>query len=342
MNPHFALDIRRLKKYFPIMKGLLRREVGAIKAVDDVSLKVRKGEILGLCGESGSGKSTVARCIDRLYKPTSGQIIFEGIDISRMSERELRKVRARMSFVFQDPYSSLNPRQRIRTIVVEPLKIHRSIKRQDCHDRAAQLLQMVGLDASLMNRYPHELSGGQRQRVGIARALAPDPSLVILDEPVSALDPSIQAQVINLLRELHDSRDCLAYLFISHDLSIIQNVSDRVAVLYRGRIVEVADTEELYLNPLHPYTRMLLSAIPTADPSLEKENAVAYLEEGNLISVDGPIGCAFRSRCTFAMLECSRHSPELQTVGGGHEVACLRLPFGLGIHLDAMKMMNVL
>lgn len=314
--------------HFPAARAYLRKKRGAIKAIDNMSLKVYRGETLGLCGESGCGKSTLARCISRLYTPVHGEIIFDGVDIAHLTENKLRKIRPKISLVFQDPYSSLDPRQKIRNIVIEPAKVHHSLEAGHGDSFASRLLQMVGLDSSYENRYPHELSGGQRQRVSIARALASNPSLVILDEPISALDASIQAQIINLLRELHAKRKDLTYIFISHDLSTIQYLSDRVAVMYLGRIVEIAETNELYQNPLHPYTQMLLSAASLNNNLFENKTnesmpCVAPLE--SIIFSEQSAGCNFRDRCYRAIPGCGKSIPQIHEVSAGHEVACIHI-----------------
>jgi peptide/nickel transport system ATP-binding protein len=266
------MDVEDLKMHFPVTRGILRRKVADIKAVDGVDFSIKKGETLGLVGESGSGKTTIGRCIMRLYRPTSGRILFEGKNISALPESRLRPIRSRMSLIFQDPYGSLDPRQSAGSIVGEPLKIFKMAGSKKAYsDRVAELFQLVGLDPSMMNRVPHEFSGGQRQRIGVARAIASKASLIICDEPVSALDVSIQAQIINLLEELQEKLRGLTYLFIAHDLAVVRHISDRIAVMYLGRIMEIADRKALYDNPLHPYTRALLSAIPVADPFVEEK-----------------------------------------------------------------------
>ncbi len=322
----YALEVRDLKMYFPVTAGLFRRKVAEVKAVDGVSFDVRRGETLGLVGESGCGKTTVGRCIVRLYRPTSGTVIFEGKDISRLPEREIRPLRRRMNVVFQDPFGSLDPRQSIGNTVGDPLKRHRLVQgRSEYQERIAELFEMVGLDRNLTGRYPHELSGGQRQRVAIARALAGDPTLLVCDEPVSALDVSIQAQTINLLRELQNRISGLTYLFISHDLWVVQYISTRVAVMYLGRIVETADSEQLYQNPLHPYTKALLAAAPVPDPELEATRTPIVLEGETPSALHPPSGCRFHPRCPVALPECRQKEPVLQCVGGNHQVACLRV-----------------
>ncbi len=268
LNEHI-LDVRDLKMYFPVTRGLLRKKVADVKAVDGVTFKLKRGETLGLVGESGCGKTTIGRCVLRLYQPNDGQIFFEGVDIVPLPEKGIRETRRKMALIFQDPYSSLDPRQSAGSIVGEPLKIHDMVgSPSEYRDRVDELFRIVGLDPSMADRFPHEFSGGQRQRIGVARALACEPSLVICDEPISALDVSIQAQVINLLEELQEGLKGLSYLFIAHDLSVVRHISDRVAVMYLGRIVEVTDSQTLYDDPQHPYTQALLSAVPIADPFL--------------------------------------------------------------------------
>ncbi len=317
------LEIKNLKMYFPITRGLLRRKVGDIKAVDDISFDIRKNETLGLVGESGCGKTTTGRCILRLYRPTSGSIIFGGTDISSLNDRELRPVRSNMGAIFQDPYGSLNPRQTARTIASMPLIVHNMVRKKEMNNSVAELFNLVGLDSSMMDRVPHEFSGGQRQRLGIARALACRPSLIVCDEPISALDVSIQAQIINLLGELQKKLG-LTYLFIAHDLSVVQHISDRVAVMYLGRIVEIASAKELYQNPLHPYTRALLSAVPIPNPVKERGRTRIVLKGEVPSPANPPAGCHFHPRCELAVEECQEQRPQLRKVGSEHEVACFR------------------
>jgi len=318
------LEIKNLKMYFPIQKGLLLRKVGDIKAVDDVSFDIRKNETLGLVGESGCGKTTTGRCILRLYKPTSGNIMFNGIDISSIREKQVRPLRSQMGAIFQDPYGSLNPRQTARTIAGMPLIIHDTVRKSEFNERVAELFRLVGLDPSMMDRVPHEFSGGQRQRLGIARALACRPSLLVCDEPISALDVSIQAQIINLLEELQKSLG-LTYLFIAHDLSVVQHISDRVAVMYLGRIVEISKSKELYENPLHPYTKALLSAVPVPNPIIERKRVRIVLQGEVPSPANPPTGCHFHPRCTLATQECQEMAPPLKDMGDGHEVACFKV-----------------
>jgi oligopeptide/dipeptide ABC transporter ATP-binding protein len=320
------LDIRDLKMYFPVTRGLLRKKVAEVKAVDGVTFLLRKGETLGLVGESGCGKTTVGRCIIRLYQPTGGQILFEGEDVTTLPEEKIRNIRNKVALIFQDPYSSLDPRQNAGNIVGEPLIIHSMAKSQsEYRERVEKLFLTVGLDPSMKDRFPHEFSGGQRQRIGVARALACEPSLIICDEPISALDVSIQAQIINLLEELQEGLKGLSYLFIAHDLSVVRHISDRVAVMYLGRIVEITDSQTLYKNPLHPYTRALLSAIPIADPIVEEKRERIILKGEVPSPLNPPPGCSFHPRCFQATQECSQSIPPLCDVGGGHEVACIKL-----------------
>ena len=318
------IEVKNLKMYFPITRGILRRKVGDIKAIDGVSFKINKDETLGLVGESGCGKTTVGRCILRLYQPTSGQIVFLGRDISTLPEQQIRSMRINMGVIFQDPYSSLNPRQTARNIVGKPFKVHHLAGRRDFNDKVSELFNLVGLNPVMMNRVPHEFSGGQRQRLAIARALASSPSLVVLDEPISALDVSIQAQIINLLQELQDKLG-LTYLFIAHDLSVVQHISNRVAVMYLGRIVEITNSKELYSNPLHPYTRALLSAVPIPNPRIERTRHRIILKGEVPSPANPPSGCHFHPRCDLSTPECSQEKPILREVSNGHEVACIRV-----------------
>jgi oligopeptide/dipeptide ABC transporter ATP-binding protein len=318
------VDLRNLKMYFPIYKGLLRRKIGEVKAVDDLSFTIKKNETLGLVGESGCGKTTTGRCILRLYNPTSGNIFFHGTDISGLQERQIRPLRRHMGTIFQDPYGSLNPRQTAGKIAGMPLIIHKMVKKREFNDKVAELFRLVGLDPSMMDRVPHEFSGGQRQRLGIARALACQPSLVICDEPISALDVSIQAQIINLLEELQEKLG-LTYLFIAHDLSVVQHISDRVAVMYLGRIVEIAKSLELYDNPLHPYTKALLSAVPIPNPLVERDRMRIVLKGEVPSPMHPPTGCHFHPRCDFAAVDCREGRPPLCDVVSGHEVACFKV-----------------
>lgn len=323
-NNEKIVQVQNLKMYFPITRGLLRRHVGDIKAVDDISFEINKHETLGLVGESGCGKTTTGRCVLRLYQPTSGNIIFSGVDISKMPESKLKSHRRDMGVIWQDPYGSLNPRQSAGSIVADPLKVHNMAAGGELKDKVTELFRLVGLDPSMMDRVPHEFSGGQRQRIGIARALACSPSLIICDEPISALDVSIQAQIINLLEELQEKLG-LTYLFIAHDLAVVQHISDRVAVMYLGRIMELTDSAELYDNPLHPYTKALLSAIPIPDPVAERTRTRIVLKGEVPSPVNPPPGCHFHPRCSVAIPECGQARPPLRDVGNGHYVACIRV-----------------
>jgi peptide/nickel transport system ATP-binding protein len=320
------LDVKDLQMYFPVTRGLLRRKVADVKAVDNVSFKIRKGETFGLVGESGCGKTTVGRCTQRLYRPTGGQILFEGQDIARLSGNKIKTLRRKMAVVFQDPYGSLNPRMNAGSIVGEPLKVHHLVSsNKEYEKKVEELFLMAELDPSMTDRFPHEFSGGQRQRIAIARALAGDPSLIICDEPISALDVSIQAQIINLLQELQEKKKGLTYMFISHDLLAVQYISTRVAVMYLGRVVEIANSEELYDNTLHPYSRALLSAIPVPDPHLEEKRERIILQGDVPSPLNPPGGCYFHTRCPVAISECSQVVPPLRDVGGGHRVACIKV-----------------
>jgi peptide/nickel transport system ATP-binding protein len=317
------VELEHLKVYFPIKSGVvLDRHVGDIRAVDDVSLQIKRGETLGLVGESGCGKSTVGRTILRLYKPTAGRILFEGRDISQLGENELRPLRRRMQMVFQDPYASLNPRHSVGRIVGEPLRTHGLANRREATAQVRDLLKIVGLPADAAGRYPHEFSGGQRQRIGLARAIALNPDFVVADEPVSALDVSIQAQIINLLEQLQEEFD-LTYLFIAHDLAVVRHISDRIAVMYLGWIVEVSSAAELYEKPLHPYTISLLSAVPIPDPIVERQRQPILLA-GDLPSpANPPAACRFHTRCPFVQpTRCREEIPLLRKLSSGHEVAC--------------------
>ena len=317
------VELRNLKVYFPIKSGLvLDRHVGDIRAVDDVSFTIQRGETLGLVGESGCGKSTVGRTIIRLYKPTAGSILFDGRDISTLGDGELRPLRRRMQMVFQDPYASLNPRHSVGRIVGEPMRAHGLATRREAGKRVRELLKTVGLPADAASRYPHEFSGGQRQRIGVARALAVNPDLIVADEPVSALDVSIQAQIINLLEELQQQFD-LTYLFIAHDLAVVRHISDRIAVMYLGSIVEVSSSAELYEEPLHPYTISLLSAVPIPDPVVERQRQTILLS-GDLPSpANPPRACRFHTRCPYVQpTRCREETPPLRLIAPGHTVAC--------------------
>ena len=316
------VEVRRLKKYFPITRGvIIQRHIGDIKAVDGVSFEIYKGETLGLVGETGSGKTTVGRTMLQLYEPTDGQVVFDNTDLVNLGGGDLRRMRRRMQMIFQDPYASLNPRMTVGSIVGEPLEVHGVARGREKRERVQELLALVGLNPYFVNRYPHEFSGGQRQRIGIARALALNPDLIICDEPISSLDVSIQAQVVNLLEELQDQLD-LTYLFIAHDLSMVRHISDRMAVMYLGKLVELADRDEIYLNPLHPYTQALMSAVPVPDPEVEEKRQRIILE-GHLPSpANPPKGCNFSTRCPVAIETCFEVEPEFVEIKPGHFCAC--------------------
>lgn len=326
-NREVLLSVKNLKKHFPISSGIIfQRQVGAVKAVDDVSFDVYRGETLGLVGESGCGKSTTGRTVLQLYKPTSGSVVFENKELSTMPAEELRRMRRRMQMIFQDPFASLNPRMSVGRIVSEPLRIHNVMpNKKEEQEYVESLLERVGLNPYYVNRYPHEFSGGQRQRIGIARALALKPSFIVADEPISALDVSIQAQVVNLLEDLQDELN-LTYLFIAHDLSMVRHICDRVAVMYLGKIVELATTDELYDNPLHPYTQALLSAVPVPDPMVEAKRQ-RFILTGDVPSpANPPRGCNFNTRCPVEFGLCHEEpDPELIEVKPGHWAACHRV-----------------
>jgi oligopeptide transport system ATP-binding protein len=318
------VQIRDLQMHFPVTKGIiLQRQVGAVKAVDGVSFSIKKGETLGLVGESGCGKSTTGRAILQLYRPTGGEVIFQGTDLTKLRGEEMRRMRRKVQMIFQDPYASLNPRMTVGDIIGEPIKVHGLRHGKDVRARVQELLQLVGLNPYFINRYPHEFSGGQRQRIGVARALAVEPEFVVCDEPVSALDVSIQAQIINLLEDLQD-RLGLTYLFIAHGLAVVKHISDRVAVMYLGKIVELAEGRELYSVPMHPYTQALLSAVPIPDPKVEKRRKRIILEGDVPSPLNPPSGCHFHTRCPIAIEKCKIEEPPFMDYGNGHFAACWR------------------
>ncbi|MGD1993553.1 MAG: dipeptide ABC transporter ATP-binding protein [Anaerolineae bacterium] len=319
------VQVRGLKKHFPITQGVIfQREIGAIKAVDGVSFDIYKGETLGLVGETGCGKTTVGRTMLQLYEPTDGEVRFDGVDLVHLGGSDLRRIRRRMQMIFQDPYASLNPRMTVGSIVAEPLEVHRVATGRKKRERVQDLLKMVGLNPYFVNRYPHEFSGGQRQRIGIARALALNPDLIVCDEPISSLDVSIQAQVVNLLEELQEKMG-LTYLFIAHDLSMVRHISSRMAVMYLGKIVELTDRDEIYLNPLHPYTQALMSAVPVPDPDVEEQRKRVILEGDIPSPANPPKGCNFNTRCPVVMDVCYEEDPEYLEAKPGHWVACHRV-----------------
>ncbi len=320
------LDVRNLKMHFPLTQGIIfQRKVGAVQAVDGVSFSVKRGETLGLVGESGCGKSTTGRAILQLYKPTAGNVIFNGKELTQLDSTNMRKMRRHLQMIFQDPYASLNPRMTVGNIVSEPMQIHKLVPKGERTKRVQELLQTVGLNPYFANRYPHEFSGGQRQRIGIARALAANPDFIVCDEPVSALDVSIQAQIVNLLEDLQEQFG-LTYLFIAHDLSVVRHISDRVAVMYLGKIVEMANRNELYDNPLHPYTKALLSAVPIPDPVIEKKRERIILTGDVPSPINPPSGCHFHTRCPYVMDVCKKIDPLFSDQGSGHHVACHLYP----------------
>ncbi len=321
MDGDILLEVKNLKMYFPVTAGLLRRKVADVKAVDDVSFYIKKGETLGLVGESGCGKTTTGRGVLQLTKPTGGQVLFEQTDLVKMKPGVMRHMRAYMQLIYQDPYASLDPRMTVGDIIGEPLIVHNMNKGKKYREQIDELLSMVELEPKMANRYPHEFSGGQRQRIGIARALAVRPKLIVCDEPVSALDVSIQAQIINLLERLKDALK-LTYLFIAHDLSVVRYISDRVAVMYLGKIMEITRSDELYDNPLHPYTQALLSAVPIPHPATDRQRKRILLTGDVPSPINTPKGCHFHPRCQRAMDICRQEEPELKDIGNEHWVAC--------------------
>ncbi|MFN7471101.1 MAG: ABC transporter ATP-binding protein [Roseiflexaceae bacterium] len=324
-TPETLIEVKDLKMYFPVTKGIvLRRKIGDVKAVDGLTFSIRKGETLGLVGESGCGKSTTGRALIQLYKPTTGEVIFHGTDLTKLAPEQMRQMRRKVQMIFQDPYASLNPRMTVGDIIAEPIMVHNLRKGKEAvRERVQELLKLVGLNPYFINRYPHEFSGGQRQRIGIARALAVEPEFVVCDEPVSALDVSIQAQILNLLEDLQNQLG-LTYLFIAHGLAAVKHISDRVAVMYLGKIVEIAAGAQLYQAPTHPYTQALLSAVPIPDPALERTRARIILTGDVPSPLNPPSGCRFHTRCPIATEQCKQEEPELKDIGGGHMVSCHR------------------
>ena len=319
------IEVSNLKMYFPVTKGIvLRRKVGDVKAVDGLTFDIRRGETLGLVGESGCGKSTTGRALIQLYKPTDGEVKFHGKDLTKLPAEEMRRMRKSVQMIFQDPYASLNPRMTVGDIIAEPIMVHKlRVGKDAVRERVQELLKLVGLNPYFINRYPHEFSGGQRQRIGIARALAVEPEFVVCDEPVSALDVSIQAQILNLLEDLQGQLG-LTYLFIAHGLAAVKHISDRVAVMYLGKMVEIADGNKLYEQPTHPYTQALLSAVPIPDPNVERTRKRIILTGDVPSPLNPPSGCRFHTRCPIAIDKCKQEEPGMQDIGGGHMVACWR------------------
>ncbi|MCP4428478.1 MAG: ABC transporter ATP-binding protein [Chloroflexi bacterium] len=321
-NEKTLIRVENLVKHFPITEGIVfQKKVGAIKAVDNISFEIREGETLGLVGESGCGKSTTGRTILQLHKPSSGKVYYRGVDLTTLPKEELRGLRQNIQFIFQDPYASLNPRKTVNNIIVEPLKVHNVGTVEERQKRVRELLQLVGLNPAFVNRYPHEFSGGQRQRIGVARALALNPDFIVCDEPISALDVSVQAQVVNLLKELQGVLG-LTYLFIAHDLSMVRHISDRIAVMYLGKIVELAGCEDLHINTLHPYTKALLSAAPAPDPATERKRERVILRGSVPSPANPPSGCGFHTRCPIAKDICEREDPEWREIRDDHWAAC--------------------
>ena len=318
------IEVENLAMYFPVTAGVLQRRIADLKAVDGISFYIKRGETLGLVGESGCGKTTTGRCILRLYEITGGKVFFEGKDLAKLSRREMRSMRRNMQLIFQDPYSSLDPRMTAGGIIGEPLLVHKLVKGKEYREQIVELLRMVELEPRMAERYPHEFSGGQRQRIGIARALAVRPSLIICDEPVSALDVSVQAQVTQLLMRLREELN-LTYLFIAHDLSVVRYISDRVAVMYLGKIMEITNSDELYDKPLHPYTIALLSAVPIPDPVVDRQRKRILLTGDVPSPINPPSGCHFHPRCRMVIDICKEQEPELRNIGGEHWVACHRV-----------------
>ena len=320
----YLIEIKNLRMFFPVLAGVMRRKVADVRAVDGISFYIKKGETLGLVGESGCGKTTTGRCILQLYQITDGEVYFEGRDLTKLKGESLRRMRRNMQLIFQDPYASLDPRMTCGDIIGEPLLVHNLVKGKEYQEQVAELLSMVELEPRMTVRYPHEFSGGQRQRIGIARALAVRPKLIVCDEPVSALDVSIQAQIITLLMRLREELN-LTYLFIAHDLSVVRHISDRVAVMYLGKIMEITHSDELYGNPLHPYTQALLSAVPIPNPEVDRKRKRILLTGDVPSPVNPPRGCHFHPRCSLAADACKEKEPELKDIGGEHWVACHRV-----------------
>lgn len=318
------IEVENMYMYFPVLAGVMRRQVGDVKAVDGVSFQIKRGETLGLVGESGCGKTTTGRCILQLYKITGGKVTFNGRDLTKMKGKELRSVRKNMQLIFQDPYASLDPRMNAGSIVGEPMLVHKLVRGAEYREQVAELFRLVQLEPFMADRYPHEFSGGQRQRLGIARALATRPEFIICDEPVSALDVSIQTQIITLLIRLREEMN-LTYLFIAHDLSVVRHISDRVAVMYLGKIVEITNSDELYDNPLHPYTQALLSAVPIPNPVVDRQRKRILLTGDVPSPINPPSGCSFHPRCHMAIDICKEQLPEFREVGSGHWVSCHRV-----------------
>ena len=318
------VEVENLVMYFPVTAGIMKKKVADVKAVDGISFYIKNGETLGLVGESGCGKTTTGRCILRLYEITSGRVLFDGVDVSKLNKQQLRSMRRNMQLIFQDPFASLDPRQTAGSIIGEPLQVHKLVTGKEYKEQVTELLKMVELEPRMSVRYPHEFSGGQRQRLGLARALAVRPKLIVCDEPVSALDVSIQAQIITLLIRLRQELN-LTYLFIAHDLSVVRHISDRVGVMYLGRMAELTRSDELYENPLHPYTQALLSAVPIPDPAVDRQRKRILLSGDVPSPIFTPGGCSFHPRCSVAMDVCKEQVPEFKDVGNEHWVACWRV-----------------
>ena len=320
-SDNILIEVKDLKKYFPVKNKFLTGDKKFVKAVDGVSFEIKKGETFGLVGESGCGKSTLGRSITRLYDITEGDIVFEGTNIARFNRKEMKSFYNKMQTIFQDPYSSLNPSMNVKELIEEPLTLHTNLNKEERLEKIESLLEMVGLNKSDMEKFPYEFSGGQCQRIGIARAISTEPDFILCDEPISALDVSIQAQVVNMLEDLQKKMG-LTYLFVAHDLSMVRHISDRIGVMYLGKIVEISESNDLYKNPLHPYTKGLLSAIPIADPKKAKESKIQIIKGDIPSPIDIPSGCRFHTRCPYAMPKCKEVEPEMKEVKNGHSVAC--------------------